>query len=167
MKTEKENVLYYTDGHAVTVTDSVLQVKKKWYRLNGITSHGFHIIPPFRLPGLLLVITGFLLLAAGLTQIVPNETMPTMTLLSQILGFNQIAIGIGILFLIPGIVLMVMIRERYAVSITTAEGEKHVVVSKRKEYVSQIVNALNEAFFARLHSEDVKDHKQQFTVSGR
>ena len=39
-----------------------------------------------------------------------------------------------------------MIRQRYAVRIATAEGEKDVVVSSRKEYIQQIVDALNRAY---------------------
>ena len=57
--------------------------------------------------------------------------------------------------------------ERYAVSITTAEGEKNVVISKRKEYITQIVHALNEAFFARIQGGQDKGSKREFTVSGR
>ncbi|HRI78933.1 MAG TPA: DUF6232 family protein [Cyclobacteriaceae bacterium] len=166
MNAEKENVLYYTDGHSVTVTDSVFQVKRKWYRLNGITSHGFHIIPPVRMPGIAMLILGVLLLISGLMKIFPNDAMSTVTVFNQTLELNTLALLVGVVLLIPGIILLVIIRERYAVSITTAEGEKHVVVSKRKEYVSQIVNALNEAFFARIHS-DGPEPKQQFTVSGR
>ena len=55
----------------------------------------------------------------------------------------------GALFLI-GLLVTALIRERYAVRIATAEGEKNAVVSYRKEYIAQIVNALNEAVrFAR------------------
>jgi len=50
-----------------------------------------------------------------------------------------------------GLIVMVIVRERYAVRIATAEGEKNAVVSNKKEYIAQIVNALNEAF----HRDDV------------
>ena len=53
--------------------------------------------------------------------------------------------GRGALALI-GIIVLAIVRERYAVRIATAEGEKNAVVSDKKEYISQIVNALNEAF---------------------
>ena len=41
---------------------------------------------------------------------------------------------------------VLLVRERYAVRIATAEGEKNAVVSEKKEYITQIVDALNEAF---------------------
>ena len=166
MKAEKDNVLYYTDGHSVTVTDSVFQVKRKWYRLNGITSHGFHIIPPVRMPGIALLMLGTLLVILGLMGMLPDDVIAPVTVFNQTMGFNKIAAAGGMGLIVPGIIILILIRERYAVSITTAEGEKDVVVSKRKEYVSQIVNALNEAFFARIDSHG-PEHKQQFTVSGR
>ncbi len=80
----------------------------------------------------------------------------------------QLAIGAGIILLVIGAVWMMFTKERYAVSITTAEGERNVVVSERKEYITQIVHALNEAFFARVAGSDVsKPRKREFVVSGR
>ena len=160
MKTE--NVLY-TDGHDVTVTDSVLQVRKKWYSLNGITKHGFSIIKPARLPGILSLGLGTLLIMAGALKLVDTR----LALTDGSPDPNGIAIWIGASLLLVGTLLMWSLRERYAVSITTAEGEKHVVVSKRKEYITQIVHALNDAFFARIDPGQVKGHGREFTVSGR
>ncbi len=65
---------------------------------------------------------------------------------------------------------MFFTKERYAVSITTAEGERNVVVSDRKEYITQIVHALNEAFFAKFDNtgSSIKTtRKRDFIVSGR
>ena len=59
---------------------------------------------------------------------------------------NTLAIIIGSLLVLIGILITGLMRERYAVRIATAEGEKNVIVSSRKEYVKQIVDALNEAF---------------------
>jgi hypothetical protein len=52
--------------------------------------------------------------------------------------------GASIAFI--GVLLLGMIRQRYAVRIATAEGEKDVVVSSRKEYIQQIVDALTSAY---------------------
>ena len=159
MKTE--NVLY-TDGHDVTVTDSVLRVKKKWYNLDGISKHGFSIIQPVRLPGILLVAVGSFLTAAGVAEWV-TRFMPA----TVVMRLNELSVGLGLLLLLIGIATIISMSERYAVSITTAEGEKHVVVSKRKDYITQIVHALNEAFFARVHGNSERSTTQRFTVSGR
>jgi hypothetical protein len=42
---------------------------------------------------------------------------------------------------------MGLMKDRYAVRIATAAGEKNVLVSRKKEYIEQIVEALNRAFF--------------------
>ena len=159
-------MLYYTDGHAVTVTDTVLQVNRKWYSLSGITKHGFLIIPPMRLPGIVLMATGLVLFIIGMAGFLPSK-LTGITMLSLTLNVNDLSIAAGVLLLVPGIGMMVLIRERYAVCITTAEGEKNVVVSKKKEYISQIVGALNEAFFARLDAGQGNGSRREFTVSGR
>ncbi|CAN5489466.1 hypothetical protein BH10BAC4_BH10BAC4_01800 [soil metagenome] len=167
MKTE--NILY-TDGHDVTVTSSMLQVKKKWYALSGITKHSFSILPPDRFACVTLLIAGGLLEIAGAANLIPKAVISDMYLFDRWLTANQLAIAIGIFTLLTGAVWLWFTRERYAVSITTAEGEKNVVVSERKEYITQIVHALNEAFFAQIKSPDsttLKSRKSDFIVSGR
>jgi hypothetical protein len=161
MKTE--NVLY-TDGHDVTVTDSVLQVKKKWYSLNGITRHGFSIIQPVRLPCFFMLGMGTLLTVTGTVAVVDTSLMGANVLSMDL---NDLLVFIGIGCLVVGVLLMYAMGERYAVSITTADGDKNVVVSRRKDYIIQIVHALNNAFFARIHSEPGQKRTREFIVSGR
>ena len=161
MKTE--NVLY-TDGHDVTVTDSVLQVRKKWYSLNEISRHGFAIIQPVRFPKILLLIAGLLLTVTGAAKLIAvSETV----LAGLPININELAMGMGLFCILVGSAMISSMSERYAVSITTAKGEKNVIVSKHKEYITQIVHALNEAFFARIHGTTEKSTKREFTVSGR
>ena len=161
MKTE--NVLY-TDGDEVTVTNTKLLVRKRWYNLDGITKHGFSIIQPARLPSFLLIGLGLLLVLTGATKLIDTSLMSAD---EHTLDPNKVSILIGAASMIMGVIAFIMLRERYAVSITTAEGDKHVVISRRKEYISQIVGALNDAFFQRLqHDSDAKSSRE-FYVSGR
>ena len=37
--------ILYTDGHDVTVTDTMFPVRNMSYRLVGITKHGLHVMP--------------------------------------------------------------------------------------------------------------------------
>jgi hypothetical protein len=151
MKTE-EDVLY-TDGHDVTITYSAIQVKRKWYRLNGITKHGFSILAPARLPYVLLLMVGTTLSIIGLVDAGSSITgISQFTLFSVEVQLNHFLFWLGISLLATAAVLMVIIPDRYAVSITTAEGEKNVIVSTQKEYITQIIKALNEAFLARVAS---------------
>jgi hypothetical protein len=136
----------YTDGHEVTVTDSSFQVKKTLYMLSGITKHGFTIIHPDRLPAFLVLLIGSMLITLGALNMIPQRTVPDIQFLSFDWTANTLAIGVGIVIAVMGIVGMILMHDRYAVRIATAEGEKNVLVSSRREYIEQIIDALNKAF---------------------
>ena len=57
-----------------------------------------------------------------------------------------------------GLLILAIVRERYAVRIATAEGEKNAVVSDKKEYIAQIVNALDDAFHNNIHPLSARGH---------
>jgi hypothetical protein len=136
----------YTDGRGITVTDSTFQVNKTSYRLNGITKHGLFIMRPERLPGMLLLLVGFVVAIVGIMNLVPSSLIPDMQVRDQYVTGNEVAMWAGGALVLIGLLVLIIVRERYAVRISTAEGEKNAVVSDKKEYISQIVNALNEAF---------------------
>jgi hypothetical protein len=136
----------YTDGHDVTVTDSTLEVNKMKYKLNGIVKHGLFILRPQRLPGILMVIIGLIVMFAGLLKLVPSTWINDAIIANTLVSGSTIALMIGGLIAFIGVLLLGIIRQRYAVRIATAEGEKDVVVSSRKEYIQQIVDALNAAY---------------------
>jgi hypothetical protein len=162
-----ESVLY-TDGHDVTVTDSRLQVKKRWYQLSGITRHNFSILRPDKFPAVLLLAVGSAIEIVGAADLIPVTWLSRINVFGISVTANQIAMASGILLLLIGAGVMWSLKERYAVSITTAEGERNVIVSERKEYISQIIHALNEAFFARIGpGQDSGTRKREFIVSGR
>lgn len=138
--------ILYTDGHDVTITDSMLMVRNMEYRLIGITKHGFHIVKPLRLPGYLLFISGAILLLCGLLNLWPSNVVSPSEIFGVTFSGSAIIIGIGAFLALVGILIIGLLRERYAVRIATAEGEKNVVVSKQRAYINQIVDALNAAF---------------------
>lgn len=136
----------YTDGRGITVTDSTFQVKKVLYRINGITKHGLLIVRPERLPGMLLLVVGFIVAVIGILNLIPPSLIPDMQINDEYVTANTVAMWAGGAIALIGLLILAIVRERYAVRIATAEGEKNAVVSDRKEYIVQIVNALNEAF---------------------
>ena len=136
----------YTDGHDVTVTDSTLQVNKAEYKLNGITKHGLFILRPQRLPGILMVTIGLIVMFAGLLKVIPSTWINDTVIGGTLVSGNTIALIIGACIAFIGVLFLGLIRQRYAVRIATAEGEKDVVVSSRKEYIQQIVDAINSAY---------------------
>jgi hypothetical protein len=136
----------YTDGHDVTVTDSMLQVNKAKYKLDGIIKHGLFILRPQRLPGILMVTIGLITMFAGLLKLIPTTWINDTIIGDTLVSGSTIAMILGASIAFIGVLLLGMIRQRYSVRISTAEGEKDVVVSSRKEYIQQIVDALNSAY---------------------
>ena len=143
---EADRILYYTDGHQVTITDSGFKVRNTLYELSGITRHRFSIIAPPRVPSAALMIIGSVIFICGAMNLIPASWNTNIHLLGLSLLSNSVIMVSGVLFLAMGILVMLRVREKYAVRIFTAEGEKNVVVSRSREYISQIVDALNRAF---------------------
>ena len=136
----------YTDGRGITVTDSTFQVNKTSYQLNGIIKHGLLIIRPERSPGMLLLVVGFIVLVIGILSLIPPSFIPAMEIKGEHVSANAVAMWAGGAIALIGVLVLLIVRERYAVRKATAEGEKNAVVSEKREYISQIVDALNEAF---------------------
>jgi hypothetical protein len=134
----------YTDGRDVTVTDSTLKIKNTAYNISGITKMAFWTIKPERWPGVLLMLLGVAAAVCGWLGLFP----PSMNMQTQngMLDVNMLALWIGAGLFFIGVLAVALSRERYAVRIATAEGEKNAIVSNRREYIAQIVDALNRAF---------------------
>ena len=145
-----QDKVIYTDGRDVTVTDSTLKVKNHAYNIQGITRFSLWTIRPDRWPGVLLMLLGVAALLCGWLGLIPADM--NMQTDRGVVTSNVLALWIGGALFLLGIVFLAMTRERYAVRIATAEGEKNAVVSNKREYVAQIVDALNKAFNFRTGS---------------
>jgi hypothetical protein len=135
----------YTDGHDVIVTDSTLQVKSTVYQLKGITKHSLFTIRAERVPGMILFLMGVVVMAIGLLEGISADSFPDIYVNSRSISANTLAIAFGFLLVLTGLIVSLLIREKYAVRIAIATGEKNVVVSRRRVYISKIVEALDEA----------------------
>ena len=136
--------LIYTDGHDVVVTESSFKVKNTSYRLNGITKLCLWTIRPDRWPGVLLFLIGAVAVVVGYMNLLHAHL--NLATDNGYIGANTLAIYIGAGLALLGLIVFAVSKERYAVRIGTAEGEKNAVVSRKREYISQIVDALNSAF---------------------
>lgn len=139
--------LIYTDGRDVVVTDSVLRVRKTTYSIDGITKLYFRTIRPERWPAIVLLLTGLLFGIVGFLNLVP-ETMDIQTRIGY-LNANTAVMWGGVILFALGLLALLVARERYAVRIGTAEGEKNAVVSRKRDYIAQIVDAVHTAFDTR------------------
>ena len=141
-----QNVIY-TDGHDITVTDTEFQVKKRSYKLNGIIRHGLLTLVPERIPGIILISVGVLAMLIGGLQLITYDMMPGTWVNGEYVTANAMALWVGGAIIAVGLIAFFFVRERYAVRISTAEGEKNAIVSKNRDYILQIVDALNEAYY--------------------
>ena len=140
--------ILYTDGHEVTVTDSFFQVKKALYQLKGITNHGLRVIHPDRLFPFLTLLLGAMLITMGALHLIPASTIPGITFDSIEITGNAFVLGLGIALFVVGGLMFSFMKPRFAIRIATAEGEKNVLVSRKREYIAQVIDALNKAFLS-------------------
>jgi len=152
MKADKGKVLY-TDGRDVVVTDSTLKIKNTSYRLNGITNLCMWTIRPHRWPAVLLLLVGLTAAVSGYLNLLPSNI--NFNAEDGYLGANTLAVYIGAALALIGLLSLAFTRERYAVRIATAEGEKNAVVSSRREYIAQIVDAIHSAFDLRHTNQPI------------
>lgn len=124
MEATKTEITFYQDGNVI-VTQSRFVTASKTYAMRNISSvFIYEIIKSRKLPIVLLVI-GVLLLTSDS---------------ARLFGFCLLAAGIG---------LLLVIKNEFAVRISTNAGESNSIVSRDKAYIQQIVNALNEAIIYR------------------
>ena len=139
MKTED---IFYTDGQEIVITSSTLQVGDKSYSLKAIKESSLATVPPERGAGLLVFLTGVLVALFGMADGVPSDLAQTVET-SRGIDLNEAAQWTGLAFTLLGLVLTVMLRDKYAVRISTDEGVLDAVVSTRREYIREILDALN------------------------
>jgi hypothetical protein len=143
METEE---IFYTDGQDIVVTLSTLQVRDRFYSLKNIKKHSMAILQPARLPGIILFITGVAVALCGMANAFPADLVDRTGLFAPGTDTNAVAQWTGTALTVIGLLITVMLRERYAIRIATAEGEQDAVVSTRREYIREILDALNRAY---------------------
>ena len=141
---ETESVIY-TDGHDVKVTSTKLIVGKKEYLLSGVTAFRLQIIKGNRAVPLILLLIGIAGIVAGLLHALPPDLMDPINLKDKTLTINDLAAIAGGVIVLLAVIWMMAEHDRYAVQITTAEGNKDVIVSAKRDYADQIVTALGVA----------------------
>ncbi|MBL1221494.1 hypothetical protein JET18_11625 [Chryseobacterium sp. L7] len=123
METQNETKFY--QDSSVTVTQSRFVTQSKTYAMRNISSvHVFEIIKS-KTKAVLMIIFGLLFL------------------------FSKDIFWVGLIIIALGIWWLVSIKNEYAVRISTNAGEANSIISKNKDYIQKIVNALNSAIIHR------------------
>lgn len=138
------DAILYTDGHGTKVTSHEFVAGNSKYLIEGIVDARIHKVRTSPMPGGLLLIIGVIVFAGAFMRVFDDtalnyrigEMVMTPNLIAGIAGFGLMLIGMITLFLR---------NRKYSVHIVTAEGERDPLVSTKKDYVSQVVAAINNA----------------------
>jgi len=118
--TAQKEITFYQDTN-VQVTQSRFITNSKTYAMRNISSvHIFEIVKSRKLP--------VVLIAIGLAMLFSDD--------ARMFGFFIIALG--------GLILA-FTKNEFAVRISTNAGEVNSIVAKDRDYIQNIVNALNDA----------------------
>ena len=141
--------IIYTDGHETKVTTSQFITGKANYLIDGIVNARMNLIKPRIAAPIMLIFLGLFGIAAGFFHLFNNLQVDSMHIGTLLLTPNRIAALIGLVLFLTGLGWLAYGKRKYAVQITTSEGEKMVIVSTQKDYVDQIVSAINKALNIR------------------
>ena len=138
------DTVIYTDGRNVKVTSSEFIIGHMKYLIDGIMAVRMHLIrSPKALP-IILILIGALVVAAGLFYNFGGGSESTY-IANVAVTPERIAVFAGVLFMLSGIIMLSLLHDKYALLVTTAEGEKNLLISRNRDYVNQIMSAIREA----------------------
>jgi hypothetical protein len=135
----------YTDGQGITVTNTEFYAGSSLYSIEGIINARMLLVKAALTPIFLLLISGIAVMITGFLHLYSDALLNNFYFAGILITANRLAIMAGFVFLLYGIILSITTRDRYAVHLVTVEGEKDPVISTRKDYVYQIVLALQKA----------------------
>ena len=116
---------FFNSGN-VSVTNARFIVHGQTYALSGITSVKSYQHDPSRKGPVIGGIVGLLALAAG-----------------------DWGVAIGLIFIACAILWWILDKKKFSVLLNTASGETEALTSHNSRFISQIVDALNEAIIYR------------------
>jgi hypothetical protein len=93
----------------------------------------------------LLVSIGLAFLSLGVFDFTPTNLIQNLEIGVYVLSGRLLSLIFGATMFLAGIVFLIVEKEKYGVHIVTAEGEKEVIVSRKREYVAMIDEALTKA----------------------
>lgn len=125
METQFQNETTFYQDSLVTVTQSRYITQSKTYAMRNISSVHVFEIEKSKVTPVLMILLG----------------IPVL-FLSKIFWVGLILMSLGIL-------LFISVKNEYTVRISTNAGEADSTISKDKEYIQKIVNALNDAMIHR------------------
>jgi hypothetical protein len=139
-----ENTLY-TDGHGIKVTTSEFVTGNNSYKIAGIIDAQVNLLRAAITPVVLIILIGLAGIITGAMHLYSHSSVEPFYIGSILVTVNRIVFFTGLLLVAAGLIRAVTMRGKYAVHIVTAEGHKDPVVSTKKEYILEIVAAIQKA----------------------
>lgn len=125
METQIQNETTFYQDTSVTVTQSRFVTQSKTYAMRNISSVHVFEIEKSRVFPILMILFG----------------LPFV--------FSKDIFWIGLILISLGLLIIFSIKNEFAVRISTNAGEANSIISKNRDYIQKIVNALNEAIIHR------------------
>jgi len=143
MVVERADPTYYSDNEGVRITQSRLIIPGRnkhegpsTFSMANITSVKMKRNEPKRWIGILFFVIGIIFLVIGLT-----------TDYSEI--FTTIITGLGVIFIVLGIAMIILFKPRYCLQVSSASGETEPLESRDQDYINNVITAINEALIKR------------------
>ena len=136
--------IIYTDGHGTRVTTHEFVAGDSKYLIQGIVDARMNRVYSSVMPAIVCLLFGVIFAALGYFRMLDNQEL-NLTIGSIYMTASRIAGILGFILIFIGVLGLLWRHKKYSVHITTAEGERDPIVSNKKDYVRQIVSALNNA----------------------
>lgn len=141
---EKEEVLF-SDGRKVVVTTHELIVDHARYLLKGIEKVRVHFVRHFKFPPITILAAGVISVILGLSGAFTKVHFEELYIGDMLITPNVLAVIIGLTMVLLSMLWLSILHNEYVVVITTNDGDKIPLTSKRKAYIQPIVTALKSA----------------------
>jgi hypothetical protein len=144
-----DKIFYADPENHVIVSERSFVVNNKEYRIKNIRNHLVKVVKPVLLPGIVFGISGAFLFVTGIIKMVSFYFIPSVQLQGITIDGSGWAIVAGVLLLVGGLLMIMAKKPYYALHISTADEENDVIISRRRDYIRKITDALNRAFMLR------------------
>ena len=154
----------YTDGKKVTVTGYSLRVGKRLFPLEDLVKYGVARISPTRLPSIMFMSLGAAIAAVEYFRLIPDYVyywVPVVRVEGYEVPQNMLVFSTGVFLFFVGMVSLVVVPVRYAVRVTTNVGTMNVLVSRRRKYIEDIVDAITAALHVRSMPEALREEREE------
>jgi uncharacterized membrane protein len=144
--TEEKKIFRQGD---IIISSSSFTFGGRTFAANNITAVSWKKSKGKKLFGILMLVFGVILMLLTITHFGANAvSLPIGVKLLYSTGYlirYYISLGIGITAVISGLLVLILIKEKYVLILTSSGVKQKTLVHRDKDILIQIANAMNEA----------------------